>query len=364
VELTALTSFAVVSDGQASAVVPAGLTPGQYRTVMFGPGGASPNGPVFTVVDPFEGPPAASIRIFGRDRGGAQVVRLDGTASTGETLSYAWNLASAPTGAALLQETDAVAFYPVKLPGEYRFALRVIDARGRAGSSEALFTVAGSPPVVRIDTRAEVLLRVPSSGLSSADTTDTLHLDGSGSFDPGSDSPPSLQWNLLQWPPASTVPGRLEGQPLTGPLLSVGLGTEAGSAGRRDAGRYVFRLSATGAGGTARALAEVMVLDPVELEPRADAGVGQTARVRVESGQRLAATVPDPTLPPGPDGRGNLRPYLRLDGHESSDPRGRPLTYQWRVVSVPSGATAPSLSSAASPVPTFSALVSENLCSA
>ena len=353
-ELVALGGFSVASDGRATGVIPAGLPPGSYRVVLFGPGGASPSGPSFVVVDPYEGPPVAVARVFGRAGGGAQVVRLDATASTGLTLAYAWSLAAGPAGAALLEQSSAVAFYEAGLPGDYRFSVRVTDARGRTATAESAFTIAATLPVVRVDARPEVILRVTGSGVPVEDTTDVLHLDGSGSFDPASAAPLRFGWSLVDWPDGSSAPARLAEVDATSPLLSVPLAAEAVGGRRPDAGRYLFRLSVTGSGGTTSVMAAVTVLDPVTLEPRADAGVGQTARVRVEGG-RPAATIPDPILPPGPDGRANLRGYFRLDGHESSDPRGRPLTYLWRLLSSPAGQPVPVLSDPASPVPTFTA---------
>ena len=351
-EPTLLSTFQVLSDTRATAVVPAGLPVGSLPLVVFSQAGAS-NSLAFNVSDPFAAPPAARITLFGRNGGGAQTVQLDGSASTGESLVYEWTLAARPAGAAALSAGSAVVGYAASVPGTYRFRLAVADARGRMASSELSFAIAASPPRADLQAPFQVVLRDPRGVIPAAQTTDVLWLDGSRSFEPSSPAPLAFQWSLLAAPPGSSVTSTFGSLTLTAASLAVSLvATETG--GRlQDAGLYVFGLAVTGTGGTSLATAAVQVLDPNRLAPRADAGLEQTVLVTLLQGGGLAATIPDDLAPP-PE---NLRPFIRLDGHESSDPSGRPLEYRWRFAGGPAGAGPVTLSEPASARPTFAAVV-------
>ncbi|MBI3894025.1 MAG: hypothetical protein HY303_21105 [Candidatus Wallbacteria bacterium] len=125
---------------------------------------------------------------------------------------------------------------------------------------------------------------------------------------------------------------------------------------------YVFRLTVAGTGGTAFRDVGVEAVDPANLAPRADAGLDQSIAATVLSTQppRLAATIPDPTINPAFDLTGkplNLVSFIRLDGRQSSDPKGQSLQYRWRFLAGPQAAGLVELSQSASPNPTFVATV-------
>ncbi|MBI2942567.1 MAG: hypothetical protein HYY25_00045 [Candidatus Wallbacteria bacterium] len=295
--------------------------------------------------------PVARIVVNGVSDGPPQVVGLDGSASTGDRLTYSWSVVSRPLIADGLSSAAAVVSYRASAPGVYVFSLAVSDGFGRSNTVTRTFVVAGSPPVARILTPPQVILRDPSSQLPVAATTLALHLDGGFSFDTASTRPVTYRWTLLEAPTAGSVTSTFALLEVTGSRLDVPLDVVKSGGYLRDAGHYRFGLTVVGAAGTASASTAVDVSDPGNLEPRADAGLEQTVLVRVarESPLALSPTIPDPTESP-PD---NLQPFIRLDGRSSLDLSGGELEFFWLPVSRPAGAPPIELSDSTSPTPTF-----------
>ncbi len=79
-------------------------------------------------------------------------------------------------------------------------------------------------------------------------------------------------------------------------------------------------------------------------------GPDNTARTATASSSSTACPVP--VANPGPSRTVATGSTVQLDGTGSTDPSGLPLTYQWSLVSKPSGSTA-TLSSATAAKPTF-----------
>jgi hypothetical protein len=295
-------------------------------------------------------PPVARLALLGSDGGPAQVVRLDGSASSGWGLAYAWSLATAPAAAAAFSAAGSVAFYRASSPGSYVFRLTVTDSLGRSAGATAGLGIVASPPVARILSPASVVLRDSTGHVPDAVTTDTLRLDGSGSFDPAGGAPVSYSWTLVSAPPQSSVAAAFAGLVRTDRILRVPLNPTPSGGRLLDSGTYLFALTVTGAAGTALARAEVTVVDPNNLIPRADAGPDRSVFLTVlqTSPLTLAPTVPDPRLRPP----ANLRPYVTLDGRASGRSGQGPLGYAWTVLSAPAG-SGPQLSEPASPLATF-----------
>jgi hypothetical protein len=75
-----------------------------------------------------------------------------------------------------------------------------------------------------------------------------------------------------------------------------------------------------------------------ERRTRADAGLDRVFTFRRDVLGNPVATFPDPTVPASRQSDpANLRTFVRLDGRESADSHGRPLTYLWSLVSAPAG---------------------------
>ncbi|TPW09762.1 MAG: PT repeat/fibro-slime domain-containing protein, partial [Acidimicrobiaceae bacterium] len=299
-----------------------------------------------------EGPvaPVARVTLFGAQSGPSQVVRLDGSASSGWGLTYAWSLADSPATAAALSSAGSAAYYRASVPGSYVFRLTVTDSLGRSAGATASIAIVASPPVARILSPSSVVLRDATGHVPDRVTTDTLWLDGSGSFDPAGAGAVSYSWTLISTPPQSSVTAAFPGLARTGHILRVPLNTTPSGGRLPDAGSYTFALTVTGAGGSASTRAEVAVVDPNNLVARSDAGPDRSVFLTVVQSAplRLAPTVPDPRLRPP----GNLRPYVTLDGRASGRIGQGPLAYAWSVLAAPAGAGL-LLSDEATPLATF-----------
>lgn len=180
-------------------------------------------------------------------------------------------------------------------------------------------------------------------------TTLTAVLDATASADPNGEQL-TYQWRVVRSPGPDSVlivsPTAAQTQITFVPGLTGGPGSPMVAAGH-----CLFEFSVSDGMSVSTDTVAVLALDPATLAPKADPGLARTVKVQL-SGGSLAPTVPDFQLSP-PD---NLRDYVRLDGRESADPSGRPLTYLWRVATQPSGSDI-ALSGATSAFPTFRPLV-------
>jgi K319-like protein len=137
-------------------------------------------------------------------------------------------------------------------------------------------------------------------------------LDGSDSVDPDGHTPLQFAWTFAQKPAGSVAT-----------LTAADTSTPSFTAD--SARNYTLRLVVTDTQGATSAPDEVVV-STVNSKPVAEAGLDQAVRVRGTT--------------------------IHLDGHESYDPDGDPLTFAWTLLQTPAMSTA-TLSNATSSTPTF-----------
>jgi PKD domain len=222
------------------------------------------------------------------------LVTLDGSASSDPTgqlpLTYAWSFVSKPAGSAATLSNPAIVnptFTPDEL-GNYVLQLVVTDAAGLS-SVPATVTISttDAPPVANAG-RNQTITAVGT----------LVQLNGSASYDLAG-LPITYQWSFVSKPAGSNAT-------LTGPT------TATPSFVADVAGDYTLQLVVTDSLGTASSPAQVTISFS-DVAPVANAGASQSTVV----GESVT-----------------------LNGSKSTDTNGAPLTYQWSVVSAPSGSKA------------------------
>ena len=217
-------------------------------------------------------------------------VQLNASASSdvdGDALIFQWTFVSTPAGsAAVLDNPQAVTpSFGIDLPGSYVVQLIVTD--GSVDSDPATVTIStqNSQPVADAGPDQTVFV------------TETVQLDGSDSSDVDGDAL-TFQWALLSVPAGSTAA-------LTDPAgIQPGFSVDL-------PGTYVVQLIVTD--GTEDSDPVSVTITTQNSKPVADAGPDQTVFVTET---------------------------VQLDGSDSSDVDGNPLTFQWAFVSIPAGSTA------------------------
>ena len=206
-------------------------------------------------------------------------VQLDGSASAdpdGDPLTHAWSQVSGPPVALAGADTATPTFTPLA-SGTYGFMLTVEDGWGGSANDTVTVTVPNRGPVAAAGPDRTVPKKVP------------VALDGTGSSDPDGD-PLTFAWSQLGGPAVA-----LSGGDTATPTFTPPVG-----------GTYVFALIVDdGDGGVAR---DEVWITAVNGDPRADAGADRTAAKRTT---------------------------VVLDGSNSSDPDGDPLTFAWSQVGGP-----------------------------
>jgi PKD domain len=222
------------------------------------------------------------------------LVTLNGSASSDPSgqlpLTYAWSFVSQPAGSAATLSNPSIVnptFTPDAL-GNYVIQLVVTDAVGLS-SAPATVTISttDAPPVANAG---------PNQTITAVGTL--VQLNGSQSYDLAG-FPITYQWSFVSKPAGSSAT-------LTGPT------TATPSFVADVAGDYSIQLIVTDSLGTASTPTTVNVSFS-DVAPIANAGSSQSAVV----GETVT-----------------------LNGSGSTDSDGEPLTYQWSVVSAPSGSKA------------------------
>ncbi len=232
------------------------------------------------------------------------IAQLDGSGSTdlnGLMLSFQWTLTSIPTGsAATLSSATAIRpVFTVDLPGTYIAQLIVSDSNLASAPAQVIVSTTAIPPVA-------------TAGPAQSISTGTLvSLNGSGSTDPNG-LPLSYAWSLIAVPQGSQA--SLQNANTATPSFTADL-----------AGNYVAQLIVSDSDYSS-APATVLV-STGDLPPIANAG---------SSVSTSPGTV------------------VTLNGGNSSDPQGLPLTYSWTFTSIPSGSAAV-LNNPTSVTPNFTA---------
>ena len=238
----------------------------------------------------------------------SKVVTLDGTGSTdpnNNALTFAWTL-TRPTGSAavLSSATAPKPTFTADVVGTYTAQLIVKDSGDLESKVPSVVTIvasiSNSAPVANAGVKQFVVF-----GASS-----TVTLDGTYSTDSDNDQI-TYKWTLLQKPSTSTAV--LSSTTSARPTFTAAV-----------AGDYV---------------AQLIVNDgKVDSAPNSVIVVASAANVQ-------------PVASAGDDKNVTVSTVVSLDGTNSSDANFDTLTYLWSWMASPS--TAPSLSSASSPKPTF-----------
>lgn len=250
-----------------------------------------------------------------------QPVTLNGSQSAdpdGDLLTYAWSLqwqtdaipaTSTLTDAAIAGRTTPAPQFTPDVDGAYVVELRVHD--GQVASMPVYVTVTASTP------------NVPPNARAGADHTAIVGalvaLDGRASTDPDHGPQPlTFRWTFATVPPGSLLQD-----------ASIRTADQAQASFVSDApGLYALTLHVSD--GQDSADDTLLITVARDTPPNARAGSDQTVTLGAEVG---------------------------LDGTASDDPdQGpQPLTFQWRVISVPSGSqlTSAALRAAQTPTPRF-----------
>lgn len=221
-----------------------------------------------------------------------EIVALDGSASydpDGDLITYLWSIQSRPAGsAAMLADSTAVQpYFVVDKPGNYIISLVVTDSNGNSSvADEVIISTVNSPPVADAGEDQSIHVGILAT------------LSGGGS-DPEGD-PVTFSWQFTQAPPGSQAV--LNHPSSAAPSFIPDL-----------MGSYTLKLIVTDAWGLASA-PDYVTVSTKNTKPVAAAG-GDIPVIRI--GELVA-----------------------LDGRQSYDVDGDPLTYQWTLRSLPGGSAA------------------------
>ncbi len=223
-----------------------------------------------------------------------QAVNLNGTASydpDGDAIEYTWTFISQPSnsGAGLSNPKAATPSFSPTVEGAYVLQLIVDDGKDQS-----------SPDTVTITVVAKNTKPVANAGIDQVSSIGVeVSLDGSRSYDADSD-PLTYQWQTTSQPDGSSV-------------VLVGPTSVSPKFTSDKQGDFVFQL----------------VVNDGKEDSEKDSVVISVSDL---NGKPIAVA--------GEDQLGEVNDQFTLDGSASSDPDGEPLSYQWSLLQVPTGANA------------------------
>ncbi len=238
-----------------------------------------------------------------------ETVELDGASSSdrdGDPLTFRWTLQEYPEGSQtnLTGESAPTTSFVPDVAGTYRITLVTSDGKDESVPDSVLVTVTqpreNRPPIAVVGSNMEVAVGT------------SVTLDGSESSDPDGD-PLMFDWVLEQSPSGSTA-------------AITDTGSETPTFQPDLPGPYDFSL--------------VVFDGKLESPP---------ARVTITG---LAAGNRAPIADAGSDQSVSTGTTVQLDGTNSADPDGSPLTHAWSIADAPAGSAAV-LSDATSSTPSF-----------
>ena len=217
-------------------------------------------------------------------------VQLDGSDSTdvdGDLLTFRWTMLTQPASstATLDDSTSVMPSFVADAPGGYEIELIVNDGSVDSAPDSVTITTINSPPVADAGPDQTVFV------------TQTVLLDGTNSHDVDQD-PLTFLWSFASVPSGSTA--TLSDPTSPTPDFTVDV-----------PGIYAVQLIVND--GTENSVADSVVIDTQNSKP-------------------VAIAEPDQTVPIGST--------VQLDGSNSNDVDGDPLTYLWALIAMPTGSTA------------------------
>ena len=220
----------------------------------------------------------------------SETVQLDGSASNdvdGDTLTFNWSLVSKPSGSsAVLSDTKAVKpTIAVDVAGSYTVQLIVNDGTVNSVPDTVMISTENSAPVSHAGADQAVLV------------DDAVQLDGSASSDADGDTL-TFKWSFVS-KPSGSIAG-LSDIKAVKPTFDIDL-----------TGSYTVQLIVND--GTVNAMPDTVTISTENSAPVSHAGADQAVLI-------------DDTV--------------QLDGSGSSDADGDTLTFNWSLVSQPSGSSA------------------------
>lgn len=236
-------------------------------------------------------------------------VHLNGTGSTdvdGDPLTYRWAFQNIPAGstAILTGGTTTTPSFIIDKPGSYIVQLIVNDGKVDSNPSIVTISTQNSPPVAK------------AGADQTVETGATVQLDGTRSSDVDGD-PLTYLWSFSSSP--------------IGSLAILANSTSANPTFVTDKkGSYVIQLIVND--GKVNSVPSSVTISDINSAPIANAGANQTV---------------------------TSRSLVALDGSQSTDVDGDPLTYTWAILNAPSGSAA-TLSDASAVKPTFAVDVPGN----
>jgi PKD domain len=216
----------------------------------------------------------------------------------GDPITVNWSLPAGTAGANILSPNAANTIVQFTAAGVYVFTLKVTDSRNAV--TTATVTVAVNPRPNRVPIAVATV--TPAQATLSANNTATAVLSSAGSSDPDGD-PLTFQWSLPAAVQGATI--QAPTNPSTGVIFTV-------------AGTFVFTLIVKdNKGGTASKTVTVVINPRPNLGPTARAAITPTT-LNLVQGQTTRA---------------------QLNGTQSTDPEGDPLTFLWSLPAGVTGAT-------------------------
>ncbi|MGH9387269.1 MAG: PKD domain-containing protein [Vicinamibacterales bacterium] len=294
-------SAATLSDPSAINPTFAIDAPGNYVLRLTVSDGVLPSAPDVVTISTINSPPVANAGADATARVG-ELVTLDGSGShdvDGDPLTFVWSFVTRPNGStAALSNTSAInPSFTVDVFGAYVVALVVNDGTVSSPADTVVISTINSPPVAHAGLDQSIFVNV------------TAQLDGSASSDADGNAL-TYSWSLTSQPAGSVA--SLANATSVNPTLVPDV-----------AGTYIAQLIVND--GTTNSDPDVVILTTENRAPVAEAGIAQTVP--------LGATV-------------------QLDGTASNDPDGDSLTFNWALLSAPTGSSAV-LADPSGPMPTF-----------
>ncbi|MBX3466036.1 MAG: hypothetical protein KF878_03930 [Planctomycetes bacterium] len=222
--------------------------------------------------------------------------------TAGLTVDYQWAFDTGPATPTNIRANGAVLLFDAVTAGTYRFRLTITTTDAQGAPVVSRNTDAQGRQIVYIEVVVSEVAPVAIAGPDRLVIGASVQLDGSQSYDPnGGVGTLTFAWQALDSSGFTLAASVFDDPASQTPTFNPGA-----------FGTYTVRLTVSkSANLEAVDTARITLADAANLMPHADAGPDQVVRVMTP---------------------------VTLDGRQSRDPEGNPLTYEWRAVSGPSAA--------------------------